>query len=229
MAWTTEEKLRLAEILVALQISRSVMNRLLSGKITRAENQVMKALLRTSSRIAVAEGRGLGRLAARGVPALVRGVGFAARTNPYSLAAGLAIAGYIKREEIADVARAAADDPRVQEVYEDVLAGGEAVIGTMREAAIGERRRMGPPGLASLSFDPRKRKVSRANKAVKHAMKLLKSGSKATTGASPGKLPAKAFAMATKAAGLANPKTKSRIGKAKTKLNKLAKKIRSWW
>jgi len=35
--------------------------------------------------------------------------------------------------------------------------------------------------------------------------------------------------MATKAAGLANPKTKSIIGKGKSKVKALARKIRSWW
>jgi hypothetical protein len=232
MAWTTEEKLRLAEILVALQISRSVMNRLLGGKITRAENQVMKALLRTSGRIAAAEGRGLGRLAARGVPALVRGVGFAARTNPYSFAAGLAIAGYIKREEIAEVARAVADDPRVAEAYEGVIERGQAALGTAREAAI---HTYGPDlsGLSGARGLARrlqgKRKPSRANKAVKQAMTWLKRGGPSTTGAAKGRLPTKAFTLAVKAAGLANPKTKSKPGKGKSKINKLARRLKKWW
>ncbi len=74
-----------------------------------------------------------------------------------------------------------------------------------------------------------KRKVSKANKAVKHAMSLLKDGTKAATGADKGKLPKGAFKMATKAAGLANPKTKSVIGKGKSKTKALARKIRKWW
>ena len=74
-----------------------------------------------------------------------------------------------------------------------------------------------------------KRKVSKANKAVKHAMSLLKAGPKRSTGADKGKLPKGAFKMATKAAGLANPKTKSKIGKGKGKVKALARKIRSWW
>jgi len=76
---------------------------------------------------------------------------------------------------------------------------------------------------------PIKRKVSKANRAVKEGMKILRAGTKAQTGSKPGTLPKGAFKMATKAAGLANPKTKSKIGKAKTKLNKLAMKIRRWW
>ena len=75
---------------------------------------------------------------------------------------------------------------------------------------------------------PKKRKVSKANKAVAYAMKLLKSGTKASTGADKGKLPKGAFGVAVKAAGLANPRTGgSTKGKGKTKA--LARKIRSWW
>jgi len=74
-----------------------------------------------------------------------------------------------------------------------------------------------------------KRAVSKANRAVKQGMKILKAGTKARTGSKPGTLPKGAIKMATKAAGLANPKTPSKIGKAKTKLNKLARKIRRWW
>ena len=85
------------------------------------------------------------------------------------------------------------------------------------------------PELTETFVTPVKRRVSKANKAVKEAMKFLKAGTKAQTGSKPGTLPRGAFKMATKAAGLANPKTKSKIGKAKTKLNKLAMKVRRWW
>ena len=74
-----------------------------------------------------------------------------------------------------------------------------------------------------------KRKVSKANKAVKHAMGLLKAGTKRSTGADKGKLPKGAFKLATKAAGLANPGTKSKIGKGKGVVKALARKIRKWW
>jgi hypothetical protein len=74
-----------------------------------------------------------------------------------------------------------------------------------------------------------KRKVSKANKAVKHAMSLLKAGPKRSTGADKGKLAKGAFKIAVKAAGLANPKTKSKIGKGKGKVKALARKIRKWW
>ena len=74
-----------------------------------------------------------------------------------------------------------------------------------------------------------KRKISKANKAVKHAMGLLKAGPKSSTGADKGKLAKGSFRLAVKAAGLANPNTPSRIKKGKGKLKALARKIRSWW
>jgi len=73
-----------------------------------------------------------------------------------------------------------------------------------------------------------KRKVSKANKAVKYGMKLLKGGSKASTGADKGKVPKGAFLTSVKAAGLANPNTPSKI-KGKGKLKNLARKIKKWW
>ncbi len=74
-----------------------------------------------------------------------------------------------------------------------------------------------------------KRKVSKANKAVKHAMGLLKAGPKSSTGADKGKLVKGAFKIATKAAGLANPGTRSVIGKGTGRVKALARKIKRWW
>jgi len=73
-----------------------------------------------------------------------------------------------------------------------------------------------------------KRKLSKANKAVKYGMKLLKGGTKASTGADKGKVPKGAFLTSVKAAGLANPNTPSKI-KGKGKLKNLARKIKKWW
>jgi len=87
---------------------------------------------------------------------------------------------------------------------------------------------LAPVQIASAIRAP-KRKISKANKAVKYGMSLLKAGSKAATGADKGKLPAKAFSLATKAAGLANKKTASKIGRGKSKLKNLARKIKKWW
>jgi hypothetical protein len=154
-----------------------------------------------------ASGRQLARAAARRVPGVAaRGavtagrVGLAvAKRHPIGTAATLAYLGYIHRDDIADVAETIGEG--VQEVVPGVQASGKAA----------------------------RRKVSKANKAVKHAMGLLKAGTKASTGADKGKLVKGAFKMATKAAGLANPKTKSKIGKGKGKVKALARKIRSWW
>jgi len=74
-----------------------------------------------------------------------------------------------------------------------------------------------------------KRKVSKANKAVKHAMSLLRGGTKRSTGADKGKLSKGAFRIATKAAGLANPNTQSSIGKGKSITKALARKLKKWW
>ena len=126
--------------------------------------------------------------------------------NPYGLAAFLAYEGYIHRDDIIDVA---------ETIGEGALQVGEAAGRLIREEN----------GTAAVST----RKVSKANKAVKHAMGLLKAGSKRATGASKGSLPKGAFKLATKAAGLANKNTKSKIGKGKGKLKALARKIRKWW
>jgi len=126
--------------------------------------------------------------------------------NPYGLAAFLAYEGYIHRDDIADVA---------QTIGEGAISIGEAGGAFIRDEN----------GTAAVST----RKVSKANKAVKHAMGLLKAGPKGSTGAGKGILPKGAFKLATKAAGLANPKTKSVIGKGKGKLKALARKIRKWW
>jgi len=84
------------------------------------------------------------------------------------------------------------------------------------------------PGIQA-SGKAARRKVSKANKAVKHAMSLLKAGPKSSTGADKGKLAKGSFRLAVKAAGLANPNTPSRIKKGKGKVKALARKIRSWW
>ena len=78
-------------------------------------------------------------------------------------------------------------------------------------------------------FKKEKRKISKANKAVKHAMDLLKAGTKRSTGADKGKLPKGAFKIAVKAAGLANPGTRSVIGKGKSVTKALARKLKKWW
>ena len=156
-------------------------------------------------------------LAGRGV--VTRGVRVGARANPYAFAALLAYEGYIHREDIAAVAESlgVAEAPAQQAV-------------TQRELAAGVQRGLiGGPSPIPGAIRETKRKVSKANRAVKMAMGLLKSGSKAQTGAVAGKLPKRAFAIATKAAGLANPGTPSgiKIGKSATKY--VARKLKKWW
>jgi hypothetical protein len=210
---TAEEKLRLAEVYAAGLITRSVMNRMLSGKITRAENQLLRSMLRMAGRglarapgtvagAAVGLGRVAGTIAMRHPALAVIGTG-----------AGIVYVAHQNRDEI-----------------QQLLQQGYEIISTPTAADPGE---FGPvrPGPLAVFADPVKvkRAVSKANRAVKHGMKLLKAGTKARTGSKPGTLPKGAFKIAVKAAGLANPKTPSRIGKAKTKINKLARQIRKWW
>ena len=177
---------------------------LLRGKGVVA--RTAQAGLRASARAIVAAGS----LGARAAPVAGRGALGVARRHPLGVigAAGLAAheLGYF--------------DP----VYE--------TIERERQMAADNWASTSPtiiPELTETYVAPVKRRVSKANKAVKEAMKFLKAGTKVQTGSKPGTLPRGAFKMATKAAGLANPKTRSKIGKAKTKLNKLAMKVRRWW
>jgi hypothetical protein len=152
-----------------------------------------------------------------------RGAAPAARAvavTPVGRAALAGITYHQLRQEINERDReafAAADtSPEAQEAY-----------------ALAQRfRRYPSTGALSIQAAERIKKtrtVSKANKAVKHAMALLKAGNKGSTGADKGKLPKGAFKMATIAAGLANPVTPSKIGKGATRIKKLARKIRKWW
>ncbi len=155
-------------------------------------------------------GAAAGRLGPR---AVLGGAAAAARAAPkpiqWIVAAELVRQGYIHREDIADVAST------LGQQFEGTEPAG------VRTAIVG---REAIPAVRKL-----KRKVSKANKAVKQGMKLLKSGTKAQTGSAPGTLPAGAFRTSTIAAGLANPKTKSVIGKGKSKVKALARKLKKWW
>jgi len=147
-----------------------------------------------------ASGRQLAAAAARRAPAVaVRGAGTAGRV-------GLAVA---KRHPIGTAATLAylgyIHRDNIGDVAEELGEGAQEIVKVT------------------------KRTVSKANKAVKHAMSLLKGGTKASTGADKGKLVKGAFKIATKAAGLANPKTKSKIGKGKGKVKALARKLKKWW
>jgi len=178
----------------------------------------------------VAAGTASGRsLARRAAPKIARGAGRialgAAKRHPVGIAATLAYLGYIHRDEIGEVAE------KLWDVIEDpFMAPGEALVGAFGpEGIIGKPGRTPAGRRRILDVGIRGRKVSKANKAVKHAMGLLKAGSKRATGADKGKLPRGAFKMATVAAGLANKRTKSVIGKGKGKVKTLARKLKRWW
>jgi len=174
---------------------------LVEGRLTKVAVRAAKKILRRGvAPVARAGLRAAPRLAMTGAR-----VGLTvAKRHPVIFAAALAYEGIIHRDQIMEVAEQVSQG-EFREVLEDV---GTPIIGPIKAI---------------------KRKLSKANKAVKKGMGLLKAGSKATTGADKGKLPKGAFRTATIAAGLANPKTKSIIGKGKSKIKILARKLRSWW
>ncbi len=201
---------------------------LVGGKLTAVTKKALMATLRALGPVAVSEAKGLTRLAARGVVGAARVAPYVARTNPYILAATLLSLGYIKREEIAEVGAAIADDPRTAAAYEQLIATGQGVQQTL-EPYTGLT---GLPGIRPFEKERKrfvKRKVSKANRAVKEGMRILKAGGKAVSGAAAGTLPKAAFRISTKAAGMANPKTKSKPGKGKSIMNKLARRLKKWW
>ena len=171
------------------------------GRATMATRKAVQAegALTVAGRTALRGGKFIGRQAIT--------------KNPYGVGAvvayELARQGYIHREEIADVA--------------------DNIFSSMAEMVEQRDPTLKRPFLGTGAIGLGKRKVSRANRAVKEGMRIMKSGGKATTGASPGKLTKTAFKTVTKAAGLANPKTKSVIGKGKTMVKKLARRLRKWW
>ena len=201
---------------------------LVGGKLTAVTKKALMATLRALGPVAVSEAKGLTRLAARGVVGAARVAPYVARTNPYILAATLLSLGYIKREEIAEVGAAIADDPRTAAAYEQLIASGQGVQQTLQPYT----GLTGLPGIRPFEKERKrfvKRKVSKANRAVKEGMRILKAGGKAISGTPAGILPKAGFRIATKAAGMANPRTKSKPGKGKSIINKLARRLKKWW
>jgi len=146
------------------------------------------------------------------IPAAARLGGRVALANPYATAALLAYEGYIHRDQIADIA-----------------AGLAKQLGQGSQMQQETTRPVGELGFGPQFVKAKKRATSKANKAVKQGMKWLKEGTKAATGAMPGSLPTGAFRTVVKAAGMANPSTKSKPGKGKSILNKLARRLKKWW
>ena len=213
MALTQDEKILVAEYVGAGILLREVADRLLSGRVTKAEMSMFRSLVRLAGRTAV---RGVGTAA------------MVARKHPVGMAL---LAGYIAHTQgvTMDTAIAIAQDEVenvqfMQRRVSPLLAPVQIASGLERIApSIDPKLAIGP-----YSIDV-KRKVTRANKAVKQGMKWLREGTKAATGSMPGVLPAQAFRTTVKAAGMANPKTKSKPGKGKSIMNKLARRLKKWW
>jgi len=213
MALTQDEKILVAEYVGAGILVREIADRLLSGRVTKAEMSMFRSLVRFAGRQAV---RGAGTLA------------MVARKHP---AATLVAAGLIARQQGVSMDTAitiAQDEIEMMQYHQrrvsPLLAPVQIASGIERMApSIDPKLAIGP-----YSIDV-KRKVTRANRAVKQGMKWLREGTKAATGAMPGTLPANAFRTTVKAAGMANPKTKSKPGKGKSIMNKLARRLKKWW
>jgi len=224
MALSAEEKVIVAQYVTAGLIVREVADRLLSGRVTKAEMSLFRSLVGY-----------VGRAAGRAAVNVAGTAGMVARKHPAITLATLAYIAHTQGVTL-ETARAIAEQeveawrmqPQffIEEQLKERSRGLDIppLLPIMREAAAGERQRMGPPGFAVI-----KRKVSKANKAVKQGMTWLKAGGKAVTGALPGTLPTNAFRTAVKAAGMANPKTKSKPGKGKSIMNKLARRLKKWW
>jgi len=209
MALSTEQKRTIAELTALGIITHQVADMLLKGALTKVETNAAIAVLKKVGRVA---GRGLLRAPAT--------VGMLAMRHPYVATAAAVYVAYDNREAI-----------------QDLLSRGYVIAS---DPSFGQPGAPGPfgetfrPGPAMVTVPPAvtrgaKRAVSKANRAVKQGMTWLKAGTKAASGAMPGKLPAAAFRTAVKAAGMANPKTKSKPGKGKSILNKLARRLKKWW
>jgi len=192
----------------ALAILLGIDEALLKGKGVAA--RAARASFRVTAR-AIAAGA---RYAAPAAPAVGRGLLGAARLYPgTAIAAGVGAAGLAAHQAgYLDPAYEALERERQMAAASYALAAPTII-----------------PELKETYIAPVKRKLSRANKAVKQGMDWLKAGTKAATGARPGIHPIGAFGIVTKAAGMANPKTKSKPGKGKTIMNKLARRLKKWW
>jgi len=230
----TKKQKELYELLVHWGLPIHIVADVLSkGRLNTLEikvfTKILKHVIPITGRILAAEvvggvttGALIGRTLVRG--ATVGAVGAVGR-NPWVTAAALLAGGYIYRDELAEVGAAMVDDPRTQAAYEQILESGQRG----QELLAPVVAPLGRPGIRPISPTTIKRKISKANRAVKQGMTWLKAGGKAVTGAVAGTLPAAAFRTAVKAAGMANPKTKSKPGKGKSIMNKLARRLKKWW
>jgi len=208
MALNAEQKRTIAELTGLGIITHQVADMLLKGALTKVETNAAIAVLKKVGRVA---GRGL--LRAPGT------IGMLAMRHPY-IATGAAIyVAYDQREQIQDLLN------RGYVIASDPSFGQPGPPGTFETFRPGPVMTTVPPAITRGA----KRAVSKANRAVKQGMTWLKAGTKAATGAVPGKLPAGAFKIVVRAAGMANPRTRSKPGKGKSIMNKLARRLKKWW
>jgi len=208
---TESQKVTLTELAAAGYITHEVANYFTKGRLTTLEvNTFLRAMKKAVPWLARTVGRGVAR-----APGTV--VMFATR-HPYIATLGAVTVAWHNREEIADLVNKGyvfASDPAFGQpgpIQRETFRPGPAMVTV-------------PPAVTRGA----KRAVSKANRAVKQGMTWLKAGTKAASGAKPGKLPAGAFKTAVRAAGLANPNTKSRPKKGKSIMNKLARRLKKWW
>jgi len=209
---TESQKVTLTELAAAGYITHEVANYFTKGRLTTLEvNTFLRAMKKAVPWLARTAGRGIARAPST--------VGMVAMRHPY-IAAGAALGTiWVKRDEIADLMG------RGYVIASDPSFGQPGPPGTFETFRPGPAMVTVPPPVIRGA----KRAVSKANRAVKQGMTWLKAGTKAATGAKPGKLPKGAFKTVVRAAGLANPKTKSKPGKGKSIMNKLARRLKKWW
>jgi len=218
----TKQQEELAAYLLAAGIGAHAVSDIISrGALTKAETgllmKIFKKVVPAGARFAagrIATGIGTAGLAARGA-------GVVARRHPVLTAGAIAYIAHTQGVSL-DTARA---------IAEQELQTWRGQPQFFLEEQLRERIsdiELAPAPPAEL-FLGKKRKTSKANRAVKQGMKWLKEGTKAATGAIPGTLAGGSFRTAVKAAGMANPKTKSKPGKGKSIMNKLARRLKKWW
>jgi len=216
----TKQQEELAAYLLAAGVGAHAVSDIISrGALTRAETGVLMKIFRKVLPVAGRQALRMGGTAAgvaRAHPVLTAGaIAYIAHTQGVSLDTARAIA--VQEYE------ASRRQPQffLEEQLKERISDIELAPGAPAELFVGRE---------GVAFGKAvKRKASKANKAVKVAMGWLKGGGKGLTGAAIGKLPKGAFTMATKAAGMANPKTTSKPGKGKSIMNKLARRLKKWW
>jgi len=220
MATNADQELA-AYLLAGAAVGHAIADFASAGALSKVERNTLLRILRKAM-------PPLGRFAGRQALTVASTAGMVARRHPALTAGAIAYIAHTQGVSL-DTARAIAEQEvqafrsqpqffleeqvkeRIREFEPTVLPGGG--LGRGQPAASRAARR----------------KISRANTAVKQGMKWLRAGTKAATGAVPGILPARAFRTTVIAAGMANPRTKSKPGKGKSIMNKLARRLKKWW